>query len=235
MFEVLKKAFPYTIPVLLGYCFLGLAYGLFVSEAGFPAWSAALMSLVIYAGSLQFVVVPLLVSPVSIIALVGITVSISIRHLFYGLNMIETANKSKSKFLFIHCLSDETYALISTLKAPEGIKEEDFFLAIGILNYLYWALFAWLGAIFGNLFTFNTQGLEFVLVALFVVLFVEQWKSAPTHIPAIFGLVISVVSLLFFGQKGFMIPAMIIIVLSLIGSKNLVLEHTERNERHKND
>lgn len=236
MFDVLKKAFPYTIPVLLGYCFLGLAYGLFVSEAGYPAWSAALMSLIIYAGSLQFVLVPLLTSPVSIIALVGITVSISIRHLFYGLNMIETANKSKSKILYIHCLSDETYALISALKAPEGIKKEDFYLAIGVLNYFYWAFFAWLGAIFGNIFTFNTQGLDFVLVALFVVLFVEQWKAAPTHIPALAGLGISVLSLLFFGQKKFMIPAMLIIVLSLIGSKNIVLEHTEKNERReKND
>lgn len=231
MFEVFKKAFPYTIPVLLGYCFLGLAYGLLVSEAGFPAWSAALISLVVYAGSLQFALVPLLANPVSIIALILLTVSISIRHLFYGLNLIETANKSKSKFLFIHCLSDETYALISTIEAPEGIKNEDFYLAIGILNYFYWAFFAWLGAIFGNIFTFNTQGLDFVLVALFVVLFIEQWKSASTHIPALSGLAISVVSLLIFGQKNFMIPAMFIIVLSLIVNKKLILEHTERNER----
>ncbi|MDD7306530.1 MAG: AzlC family ABC transporter permease [Peptoniphilaceae bacterium] len=235
MFEVLKKAFPYTIPVLFGYCFLGLAYGLFVSEAGFPAWSSALMSLIIYAGSLQFVLVPFLLSPISILALIGLTVSISIRHLFYGLNMIETANKSKSKILFIHFLSDETYALISTIKPPKGIKEEDFYLAIGFLNYFYWAFFAWLGAIFGNIFTFNTQGLDFVLVALFVVLFVEQWKSAPSHIPAIFGVIISVATLIFFGPKSFMIPAMVIIILSLITSKNLILKDTKKNERQKND
>lgn len=233
MFEVLKKAFPYTIPVLLGYCFLGLAYGLIVAEAGFPAWSAALMSMVIYAGSLQFALVPFLTSPVSIIALIMLTISISIRHLFYGLNLIETANKSKSKFFFIHTLSDETYALISTLEAPEGIKNEDFYLAIGLLNYFYWAFFAWLGAIFGNIFTFNTQSLDFVLVALFVVLFVEQWKSASTHIPALLGLAIAIISLLFFGKNNFMIPAMVIIVLSLLGTKNLILENNEKNEREQ--
>lgn len=231
MIKVFKKAFPYTIPVLLGYCFLGLAYGLLVSQAGFPAWSAAVMSLIIYAGSLQFALVPLLASPVSIIALILLTVSISIRHLFYGLNLIETANKSKSKFLFIHCLSDETYALISTLKAPDNIKKEDFYLAIGLLNYFYWAFFAWLGALFGKIINFNTQGLDFVLTALFVVLFVEQWKAAPTHIPAITGVIISLLCIVLFGTKNFMIPAMVLIVISLLSTRKFVLEDTVKKMR----
>lgn len=230
MMKVLKRSFPYTIPVLLGYSFLGMAYGLLFSQTGLPAYVALIMSMVIYAGSLQFALIPVLINPVSPLTLVLLTVSISIRHLFYGLTLIDTAKESKSRFLFIHFLSDETYALISTLKAPKGIKDSDFFLTIGFLNYLYWAVFTYIGALFGNLFTFNTKGLDFVLVALFVALFTEQWITSKNHIPAILGVIISIICLALFGADKFMIPAMLIIVISLLSLKDKIEEKLNEKE-----
>lgn len=224
MLKVLKQAFPYTIPVLLGYSFLGIAYGLLVSKVGLPSYYAPLISMLVYAGSLQFALIPILQHPISIIGLALLTISISMRHLFYGLTLIKQAKKSKSKLLFIHFLSDETYAIISTLKSPKNTKEEDFFLAIGFLNYFYWTFFSWVGAIFGNIFTFNTKGLDFVLVALFVALFTEQWINSKNHIPALLGIIFSILALLIFGKEKFMIPAMILILVSLIGSKEKILE-----------
>jgi 4-azaleucine resistance transporter AzlC len=236
MFKILKKAFPYTIPVLLGYSFLGIAYGLLISDIGLPPYVAALISLIVYAGSLQFALIPILQTPIAVPALILLTLSISFRHLFYGLTLIDQARKSKSKLFFIHGLSDETYALISTLKAPEGIKEEDFYLAISFLNYFYRALFSWLGAIFGNLFQFNTLGLDFVLVALFVALFTEQRLSTKNHLPAILGMGISIVSILLFGKDKFMIPAMVIILLSLIGLKDKIVgKKTQKRSNGRNN
>ena len=222
MKEAFKKAFPYTIPVIIGYIFLGVTYGIMVSQTGLRPIFAPLMSLTMYAGSMQFVILPLLKTDISIIAIIVLTLSVNIRMMFYGVSLINEYKKSRSKFLFILTLSDETFALDTSIKPPADVNKADFFLAIGIINYLVWALASYVGALLGGLISFNTMGMDFVLTALFLVLLVEQYFATPNHKPLKIGLAISILSLLIFKPGKFMIPALLLIVLSLYGLRDRI-------------
>ena len=134
MKKAFKKAFPYTIPVIIGYMFLGITYGIMVSQEGFNPLFAPLMSLTMYAGSMQFVILPLLKSDISIIAIIILTLSVNFRMMFYGVSLLKEYKDSRSKFLFILTLSDETFALDTSIKPPADVNKADFFLAIGIIN-----------------------------------------------------------------------------------------------------
>ena len=225
MKRAFKKAFPYTIPVIIGYIFLGVTYGIMVSQNGFNPFLAPLMSLTIYAGSMQFVILPLLKTDISIIAIIILTLSVNIRMMFYGVSLIDEFKNSRSKILFILTLSDETFALDTSIKAPDDVKKSDFFLAIGLINYLVWALASFVGALLGNLITFNTMGMDFVLTALFLVLLVEQYRATKNHKPLAIGLSLSILALLIFNPNNFMIPALLLIVLSLLGLRGKIEEN----------
>lgn len=222
MKKAFKKAFPYTIPVIIGYMFLGITYGIMVSQTGLNPIFAPLMSLTMYAGSMQFVILPLLKTDISIIAIIILTLSVNIRMMFYGVSLLNEYKNSRSKFLFILTLSDETFALDTSIKAPNDINKSDFFLAIGIINYIVWALASYIGALLGGLISFNTMGMDFVLTALFLVLLVEQYFSTQNHKPLKVGLALSIISLLLFKPDKFMIPALLLIVLSLYGLKDRI-------------
>lgn len=222
MKQAFKKAFPYTIPVIIGYIFLGVTYGIMVSQTGLNPIFAPLMSLTMYAGSMQFVILPLLKTDISIIAIIILTLSVNIRMMFYGVSLIKEYKNSRSRFLFILTLSDETFALDTSIKAPADVNKSDFFLAIGIINYFVWALASYVGALLGGLISFNTMGMDFVLTALFLVLLVEQYFSTPNHKPLKIGLALSILSLLIFKPGKFMIPALLLIVLSLYGLRDRI-------------
>lgn len=222
MKKAFKKALPYTIPVIIGYIFLGVTYGIMVSQTGLNPIFAPLMSLTIYAGSMQFVILPLLKTDISIIAIIVLTLSVNIRMMFYGVSLIKEYKSSRSKFLFILTLSDETFALDTSIKPPADVNKSDFFLAIGIINYLVRALASYVGALLGGLISFNTMGMDFVLTALFLVLLVEQYYSTPNHKPLKIGLALSIISLLIFKPGKFMIPALLLIVLSLYGLRDRI-------------
>ena len=222
MKKAFKKALPYTVPVIIGYIFLGITFGIMTTQSGLKPIFAPLMSLTIYAGSMQFIILPLLKTDISVIAIIILTLSVNIRMMFYGISLINEFKNSRSKFLFILTLSDETFALDTSIKAPKDVKKSDFFLAIGIINYLVWAIASYIGAILGNLITFNTMGMDFVLTALFLVLLVEQYRSTNNHAPLKLGLAISIVSLLIFKPGRFMIPALLLIVLSLYGLRERI-------------
>ncbi|WP_296114309.1 AzlC family ABC transporter permease [uncultured Anaerococcus sp.] len=222
MKQAFKKAFPYTIPVIIGYMFLGITYGIMVSQIGLRPIFAPLMSLTMYAGSMQFVILPLLKTDISIIAIIILTLSVNIRMMFYGLSLLKEYKNSRSKFLFILTLSDETFALDTSIKPPVDVNRSDFFLAIGIINYLVWAIASYIGALIGGLISFNTMGMDFVLTALFLVLLVEQYFMAPNHKPLKIGLSLSIIALLIFGPDNFMIPALLLIVLSLFGLRDRI-------------
>ena len=227
MKKAFKKAFPYTIPVIIGYMFLGITYGIMVSQAGFNPLFAPIMSLTMYAGSMQFVILPLLKSDVSIIAIIILTLSVNIRMMFYGVSLLKEYKNSRSKFLFILTLSDETFALDTSIKPPSDVNKADFFLAIGIINYLVWALASYIGALLGGLISFNTMGMDFVLTALFLVLLVEQYFSTANHKPLKLGLALSIIALLIFKPNNFMIPALLLIALSLYGLRNRIEEKND--------
>lgn len=222
MKKAFKKAFPYTIPVIIGYLFLGITYGIMVSQAGYNPLFAPLMSMTMYAGSMQFVILPLLKSDISLIAIIILTLSVNIRMMFYGVSLLKDYKNSRSKFLFILTLSDETFAIDTAVKPPEDVNKADFYLAIGIINYLMWIFSSYLGAILGGMINFNTMGMDFVLTALFLVLLVEQYFSTPNHKPLKVGLAIAIASLLIFKPGNFMIPALLLIALSLYGFKDKI-------------
>ena len=221
--KVCKAAFPHTIPVLMGYLFLGMAFGILLESKGFHTGWALLMGTTIYAGSMQFVGTSILAVAMSFGQTAIVTLLVNARHLFYGLSMIEKyKDTGKVKPYLIFALTDETYSLVSTLTPPEDIPRKWFYFFISLFNQLYWIVGCVLGTLIGGILPFVPEGIEFVMTALFVVIAVEQWCFTKKHIPAITGFIVSGICLILFGAENFLIPSMIgIIVVLSIGRRHL--------------
>lgn len=217
MKKALKAAFPHTIPILTGFLFIGMAYGMLMDSKGYgPGWSF-LFSLIVLAGSAQFVGVTFLTSAFNPLYAFAMTLMINARHLFYGISMLERyKDMGKLKPYLIYGLCDETFSVICATTPPEGVSVKWFRFFITALHQLYWITGSVLGGLMGSMITFNTKGLDFVLTALFVVIFTSQWKAHPNHKPALIGLFSTTICLLLFGPDRFIIPAMIGIILLLI-------------------
>lgn len=220
--QALRAAFPATIPVMTGYLCLGLAYGLLMAANGYgPLWSV-LMSAVGYGGSMQYAAVPILATAFEPLQAFLLTLMVNARHVFYGLSLLERyCGLGWARFPLIYTLSDETFSLVSTLEAPEGVGRREFFLCISLLDYSYWVAATALGGLLGSLTAFNTTGLDFVLTALFVVLFLEQWKDRAKRPAGAVGIGCAAVSLAFFGPDRLVIPAMVMILAVLLGGRKL--------------
>lgn len=214
--KAIKAAFPNTIPVMLGYLFMGAAFGILLASKGYAFWWSSLSALVVYCGSMQFVMIDLLTDKFDIAAAVIMTVAVNARHLFYGLSLIDKyKNLGVKKAYAIFALTDETYSLVCSQKPPLGVDENRFYFFTTFLNHLYWIIGCTMGGLFGSLFTFNTKGIDFVMTALFVVIFVEQWESSRVHSPALIGVGATFLCLLIFGSGIFLIPSMAVIALLL--------------------
>lgn len=214
--SALRAAFPHTIPVFFGYLFIGIGFGILLCSKGFSILWAVLMSLLIFAGSMQYAAIPLLCAPTSLLTAAFLTLTVNARHLFYGLTMIEPFRKMKKlKPYMIFSLTDETYSLLCSTKAPEGVDERWFAFFIALLDHCYWIFGTFLGAVAGSLLKFDTSGIDFVMTALFVVIFTEQWESSREHTPALIGLLATALCLLLFGSQNFILAAMVLIFLLL--------------------
>ena len=214
--KALKAAFPLTIPVFTGFIFLSIAYGILMNSKGYGVGWTLLMSLIVYAGSAQFVAVTFLTTAFNPIYALLMTLMINARHLFYGISMLDKyKDAGRLKPYLIFGLCDETFSIVCAKELPEGVSGKWFRFFITLLNYTYWAVGSVIGSLLGNVVTFNTKGLDFVLTALFVVIFVGQWKSNKDHKPAIIGILCSVISLIIFGPSSFIIPSMIAIIAVL--------------------
>lgn len=221
--KALKAAFPVTIPVLTGYLVLGMAFGILSNSNGYHVGWILLMSTFIFAGSMQFVAITLLTSGVNIIGVIFMTLMINARHLFYGLSMLDKFKEmGKRKPYMIFSLTDETFSLLCGVEAPEDINQEWFYFFIAILNHGYWILGSAVGGILGSVIAFNTQGIEFVMTALFVVIFLDQWEKNNNHIPAIIGVTGSLICLIIFGARNFILPSMVVIAVALTVFKKLI-------------
>ena len=214
--NVLKTAFLDTVPVMTGYVFLGFGFGILMYKNGYgPLWSVA-MSLFIYAGSMQYVAVSLLTGGASLLTTALTTLMVNARHLFYGISMVDAyKGTGKKKPYLIFALTDETYSLVSTNQIPEGMNHHHYCLLVSALDHCYWVIGTALGALAGSLIPINYEGIEFVLTALFVTIFVEQWLSTANHKPALIGIGVTTVCLLLFGKDIFLIPSMVVIALTL--------------------
>lgn len=207
----IRNAFIDTIPVMTGYLVLGAGFGILMSANGFSFIHSLLMSVFIYAGSLQYLGITLLSSGVSLISIALSSFLVNARHLLYGVSMFSKyRNLGKMKPYMIFALTDETYSLVSNK------NDKDYFLIVSLLDHSYWILGTIFGSLLSNLISFNTEGLDFVLTALFIVIFIEQWLSSKNYYSALSGLLLTTLCLLIFGKDNFLIPSMILIVFSLI-------------------
>jgi 4-azaleucine resistance transporter AzlC len=214
-----RSAFPYTLPILAGFVFLGIAYGIFMNSLGFGAIYPILMSLLIFAGSMEFVAANLLLVAFNPINALFLTLMVNARHLFYGISMLDKYRGiGKKKLYMIYGLCDESFSINCTVEIPKNIDKGWFMFFVTLFNHSYWVIGSAIGGIFGSHVKFNTEGFEFVMTALFVVIFIEQWMKEKKHHSALVGLGVSTVSLIIFGGENFIIPAMIAIlgVLTLL-------------------
>lgn len=219
--KALRAAFPVTLPVLMGYLAIGIAFGLMLQEIGYNFIWAFFMSLTIYAGSGQYLGVTLLATAASLGTVAVMTLLINFRHLVYGLSMLEKfRGMGLRKLYMIFSLTDETYALLSSAQAPVGVDPKRFYFAIALLDHSYWILGSVIGAVAGAVLPIDTTGIDFAMTALFVVIAVDQWQTYSRHLPALIGGGVTILFLLIlgqvFGQQQMLIVSLGVIVLLLL-------------------
>lgn len=216
MKSVFRRAFTTTIPVMAGYIVLGIGFGLLLSSKGYGALWALAMSGLIYAGSMQYVAVDFLTGAASLIAVALTTLMVNARHLFYGISMIDKyKDMGKAKPYLIFALTDETYSLVCTEYNGDEKSRKSYYVLVSALNQSYWVLGSLMGSLIGGMIKFDVTGIDFALTALFLTVFTEQWLTTKDHIPALIGVAASVICLMIFGASSFLIPAMILIAVSL--------------------
>ena len=206
-------AFPNTIPILAGFLFLGIAYGIYMNQSGFKFYYPMFMSFIIFAGSVEFATVSWLLGSFDPVNIFFLTLMINARHLFYGLSMLEKYNIPGWKKLYlIYGMCDESFSINATVDVPKDIDNGLFMFFVTMLNQIYWVAGATIGGIFGSFIPFDTKGIEFVMTALFVVIFLENWLKEKDHNASFIGLFISFICLMIFKGTNFIIPSMIIIL-----------------------
>jgi 4-azaleucine resistance transporter AzlC len=214
-----RAAFPHTIPIFAGFWFLGLTYGIYMNVSGFDFWYPMLMSLTIFAGSMEFVTVDLLLGAFAPVQAFLMTLLINARHLFYGLSMLDRYRGTGMKKLYlIFGMCDESFSINYTAQIPPGVDRGWFYFFVTLLNHFYWVFGATLGGLFGSLLRLNTEGLSFVMTAMFTVIFLEQWLKEKNHVSAVVGLAATLLCRVVFGAESFLLPAMgvILCVLTLL-------------------
>jgi 4-azaleucine resistance transporter AzlC len=226
-------AFPQTIPVLTGYLFIGTAFGVMFQEKGYNVFWAVLMSVVVYAGSGQYLAVNFFAPGYSFLTMIAMTFMVNVRHVFYGLSLLERFGKMGKKRLYmIFSLTDETYSLFFVTKIPKGVEEDKFLFAIALLDQLYWVAGSAIGAVAGALLPFDAEGIDFAMTALFLVIFVEQWMAGGNRIPAVIGVASAGLMRLLFGSSHFILPAMACILLGLLLGRKAIENDRKEVEEH---
>ena len=214
--RALAAAFPHTLPVLAGYLFLGLAFGILMNASGFPFWYPLLMSFAIYGGSLQYVAVSVLLSSFAPVQTLLLALMVQARHLFYGIALLDKYKGTGWKRIYlIFGITDETFSITCTVQPPEDVDRKWFLFFVTLLNHSYWVISSAVGGMLGDLIPFSTEGIDFVMTAMFVVIFLEHWLQKKERISALIGVAASVVCLLGFGKDSFLLPTMICILMLL--------------------
>lgn len=214
--KAFKAAFPQTIPIFTGFCFLGLAYGIYMNASGFSFVYPMFMSLLIFGGSLEFVAVEMLLSPFAPLSVIVMTLLIQARHLFYGISMLDKyRGMGWKKFYLIFGMCDESFSINCSAEIPEDVDKGWFMFFVTLLNQFYWVASATIGGLIGSLLKINTDGISFVMTAMFVVIFLDQWLKEDSHISSLIGVIVSAICLICFGADSFMLPTMACILLLL--------------------
>lgn len=211
---LLKYAFKKTIPVLIGYFFLGIGFGILLEKSGHGLLECLIMSIFIFSGSMQYAGVSLLSSGASLLTAFITTLIVNARYFFYSLSLVpKYKDLGIKKYYLIHAIVDEAYALISENDYLDNYKQEDYWFLISLLDHLYWIISTLIGVFIGSLINIEIKGIDFVMTALFVTILVDQWLKNKEHLPAIIGLIIPLIFLIILGNKYFLLPSMIIITI----------------------
>ena len=226
-----KLAIKSTIPIMAGYIFLGIAFGVLLSQQDYNFVWALIMSIFIYAGSMQMVAVALLGAQSDLLTVAMTTLTVNARHIFYGISMLSKfKNMGKYKPYMIFSLTDETFALLCNVNIPAGVDEKKFKFLISLFNQFYWII----GCVSGNILASNLplsfKGIDFVMTAFFTVIAVEQWLGAKNHSPHLMGLFATSICLFIFGKQNFLIPAMLLIALLIIVFKKQLQKASDKKE-----
>ena len=218
--KAFRRVFLDTVPVLTGYLILGIGFGILLGEKGYGiGWSVA-MAVFMYAGSAQYLAVSLLASQASLLSTAATILLVNARHLFYGISLVDAyKDAGKKKPYMIFALTDETYSLVTQNQPPEGMSRFSYCFWVSLLDHIYWICGCVLGSVMGAALPVSLVGVEFVLTALFVTLFVEQWLTHKDHRPAIIGVMSTALCLLIFGKDIFLIPSMVLIAMLLTVSR----------------
>ncbi len=228
MQKELRFALKQTLPVLFGYLFLGIGFGIMLQREGYNFIWAFFCSLFIYAGSGQYLLVSLLAAGTPLYMVAVMTLFINSRHIFYGLSLIEKfCLTGRARPYMIFSLTDETYSLLCSVKFPAGVQPGRAMVLMAVLDHGYWILGSVLGALLGQLIPFDFTGVDFAMTALFVVLFIEQWMDAKSKLPALIGLASGLVFLLLLGPDRFILPSLCCTVAALMLIKPYVQKKSE--------
>lgn len=226
----LKAAFPKTIPIMAGFTFLGMTYGIYMKVSGFSFVYPLIMSMTIFAGSVEFIAVTMLLGAFNPLSALLMTIMVNARHLFYGISMLEKYSGTGLKKLYlIFGMCDESFSINYTAEIPENCDKSWFMFFVTLLNQMYWVFGATMGGLFGSLIKFNTKGLDFVLVAMFVVIFLDNFLKEKNHTSSLLGIALSVICLVVFGPDKFIIPSMISILAVLTILRKPLEKNIERN------
>ena len=220
--KAFKAALPRTLPILVGFVFLGMSYGLLMRSKGFSFIYPMFMSMFIFAGSMEFVTANLLLADFNPIYAFLLALMVNARHLFYGISMLEKFDGTgwKKPYL-IFGMCDETFSVNCTADLPPDVDRGWFMFFVTLLNQIYWVVSSTAGSLLGYVIHFNTKGIEFVMTALFVVMFLGQWEKKENRVPALVGLIGTAVCLPIFGSKYFIVPAMVLIVAAFAVGKKI--------------
>ena len=232
--RALRAAAPQTLPVFAGYLVLGIGYGIYVQSLGLPVWMPMLMGTVVYGGSLEFVLASLLLGAFSPLSAFLMALMIQARHLFYGLAMLERYKGYGLRSFYMICaMSDETFSITCSAEPPEGVDKGWFMFFITLLDQFYWVASAGLGAAVGSVLPFSTEGVDFVMTAMFTVIFLNQWEKDKQHYSALIGIAAPLVCLAVFGSGSFLLPAMACILVLLLALRKPIekAEGTEADKR----
>lgn len=213
MKEAFKFAFPHTIPIMAGYIFLGIPFGLLAVSQGFSPLFAILMSVIIYSGAIQYAAIDVFLASFNPMNAIILTLMVGARHIFYGIAMLTKFSKLDSKkYYTIFGLTDETFSVLVSIDIPENLSRDWVYFFITLLNQIYWVSGTVIGILLGSMITINLEGIDFVLTALFITIFVDQWLNSSSKVPALVGILSGLLCLILFGANNFMIPAMLFIL-----------------------
>lgn len=226
----IKYAFIASLPVMAGYVVLGTGFGLLLYDKGYGFWWALAMSIFIFAGSLQYVGVSMIASGVGLVACAITSLMVNLRHLFYGISMLDEYKKcGKEKIYDIFALTDETFSLVVSPDLPADVNKRGYYLLVSAFNQSYWVIGSAIGALLGQVIPFSTKGVDFSMTALFVVVVVDQWEKASQHISVLVGFASAFVCLLIFGGDNFLIPTMVCITVLLFAFKSKLTDRKEQS------